>query len=50
MILLPRNQLGGGKVEEDADEQLLVYYGAADDKVALCAFRLGDIYDLLEEA
>ena len=50
VILLPRNQLGGGKVEEDADEQLLVYYGAADDKVALCAFRLGDIYDLLEEA
>lgn len=29
-------------------EELLVYYGAADDKIALCRFTLQEIFDLME--
>lgn len=32
---------------DDSDAILRIYYGAADDKIALCRFRLGDIYATL---
>lgn len=32
---------------DDSEDQLWVYYGAADDKIALAVFRLGYIYRLL---
>jgi predicted GH43/DUF377 family glycosyl hydrolase len=38
---------GAGDVE-DGNSQLVVYYGAADDKVAMCSFRLCEIYRMLQ--
>lgn len=36
-----------GVIEEG--EELLVYYGAADDKIGMCRFTVSEIFELMEE-